>query len=187
MAKSSRSTMLVAIGAAVFVAGSALAFFAVRGGDDDADKAAVRATGTRPQASAPGAVTPPGSSTAAVAFTIPEGKQAMAVQVPFVQGGGGYAKAGDKVNVYGVYKNHPANAQMKAPAAKLVLSKVEVLAVSSPTPGAGTGNATYLLALDAPDAEQVVYLQSHESVYLTLARDDQGPLTTPGITSANAA
>lgn len=178
-----RSTMLVAIGAAVFIAGTGLAFIAMRDSGDDA--AAVKTETTQPT---PGAVAIPGAAPAApVAFTIPEGKQAVAVQVPYVQGLAGYAKSGDRVNIYGVFKNAPANAQIKQPAAKLVLSKVEVLSVSSPTPGAGTGTATYLLALDAADAEQVVYLQSHESVYLTLARSDQPTLSTPGRTPANVA
>ena len=38
---------------------------------------------------------------APTSFTIPEGKQAVAVQMPFVAGLAGYAKAGDIVNVYG--------------------------------------------------------------------------------------
>lgn len=182
----SRSTMLVAIGAAVFVAGSALAFIAVRGGDDPEVTADA---GDRPAAQpSPGAVTAPGAGAAApVSFTIPEGMQAVAVQVPFVQGVAGFAKAGDRVNVYGVFKNKPANDRLEHPAAKLALPNVEVLTVSSPAPGTGTGNATYLLALSGADAEQVIYLQSHEGIYLTLAREDQGPLSTSGRSPANAA
>ncbi len=182
-----RSTMLVTIGAAVFIAGAGLAFFVVRDGDDDSEKAAAVET-SKPAPPAAGAVTAPGAAPATpVAFTIPEGMQAVAVQVPFVQGIAGYAKAADKVNVYGVFKNNGGNTQLKQPAAKLVLDKVEVLSVTAPSPGAGAGNATYLLALSAEDAEQVVYLQSHESVYLTLARTDQPLLSTPGRTPANAA
>ncbi|HVE94681.1 MAG TPA: RcpC/CpaB family pilus assembly protein [Acidimicrobiales bacterium] len=181
----SRSTLLVAVGAGVFLVGTGLAFVATRdtGPKETNVSAAVTTTTT-----APGFVAPRAESQAA-GFTIPPGHQAMAVQVPFAQGVAGYAKAGDKVNVYGAFKNAPANATLPNPAAKLVLANVEVLAVDSAAPGSGaTGAAaTYLLAVDAIQAEALVYLQSFESAYLTLAREDQGILTTPGRTPKNAA
>jgi hypothetical protein len=43
------------------------------------------------------------------------------------------------------------------------------------------------LAVDAAQAESLVYLQSFESSYLTLAREDQPGLSTPGRTPKNAA
>lgn len=182
----SRSTLLVAVGAGVFLVGTGLAFVATRdsGSPAQTNVAAAATTTTAPGYVAPRAETP------RAGFTIPPGFQAMAVQVPFVQGVAGYAKAGDHVNVYGAFKNFPANTALPNPAAKLVLADVEVLAVDTAAPAAGeapVAAATYLLAVDGTQAEALVYLQSFESAYLTLARDDQPSLSTPGRTPKNAA
>lgn len=182
----SRSTLLMAVGVGVFVVGTGLAFVATSADNDDSSTN-VRAAATTTTA-APGYVAPP-TATPTAGFTIPPGRQAIAVQVPFEKGIAGYAKAGDHVNVYGAFKNGPANATLPNPAAKLVLANVQVLAVDAAAPngGAATGtNATYLLAVDASQAEQLIYLQSFESTYLTLARDDQPVLNTSGRTPKNA-
>jgi len=171
-----RSTFLVIVGVGVFVVGTALAAFATRDGSES-PRAAVSASTTTP----PGLVVPPAG---APSFVIPAGKQAVTIAVPFVNGVGNFTKAGNHVNVFGVFKNFPANATLPNPAAKLVLSDVEVLAV---TPGVSGGNSTYLLAVDANQAEEIVYLQSFEASYLTLARDGQGQLSTAGRTPKNAA
>ncbi len=132
-------------------------------------------------------VTQPAGTVAAAtgvpAFVIPPGHQAIAMAVPFVNGLAGYAKAGDHVNVYGAFKNAPANDKLDRTAAKLVMSDIEVLWVSNADPA----TTTYMLSVDASQAEQIVYLQSFEASYLTLARDGQGQLTTVGRNPRNAA
>ena len=171
-----RSTVLVVVGASVFIVFTAIAALATRG-SGGSPHAATASTTTTP----PGLVVP---ATGAASFVLPAGKQAVTIAVPFVNGVANFTKAGNHVNVYGVFKNFPANATLPNPAAKLVLSDVEVLAV---TPGADGGNSTYLLSVDASQAEELVYLQSFEASYLTLARDGQGQLTTAGRTPKNAA
>lgn len=109
----------------------------------------------------------------AASITIPEGKQGVAVQLPFVAGGAGYIAAGDRVNVYG-------NATKDAPGGavtKLVLANVQVLDVSSEVAPRVAGSAdrptgtavTYLLALDPNEAEQVIFLAANEQVWMALA------------------
>lgn len=177
-----RSTILVLVGAGVFVLGTGLAAMATRGGGDSpASVAAAQVTTTT--AAPAGTVAAP-TPAAATGFVIPPGHQAVALDVPYVNGIAGYARAADHVNVFGVFKNNAANASLPNPAAKLVLSDIEVLAVTNPAPGA-TGNSTYVLSVDAAQAEQIIYLASFESTYLTLARDHQGQLSTIGRTPKN--
>jgi hypothetical protein len=70
--------------------------------------------------------------------------------------------------------------------AKLILANVEVLAVNGPGPGSGTGNTTYLLALDADQAEQAIFFSKFESLWMTLVPQDQPKSTTPGRAYPNA-
>ena len=170
-----RSTILIAIGAAVFVVGAGLAFLAVRSNDGDSSPRVQTAAAAAPQA---GDVTAPGA--AVPSFEIPKGKQALAVQVDYVRGVAGYVKAGDKVNVFGTVKpGSPPPKGLTNPVAKLLLPDVQVLSVSAPGVATG-GPTTFVLALNPTDAEQVVYFQTFEGLYLSLARSDQGAVTTPG-------
>ena len=94
-----RSSILIAIGAAVFVVGAGLAFLAVRSsGGEKAPQVQAAATteSTQPGQVAATPTTP--------SFEIPTGKQAVAVSVDYVRGVAGYVKAGDKVNLYGTLK-----------------------------------------------------------------------------------
>ena len=164
-----RSTILVAVGAGVFVVGTGLAALATRdtGSTNHASKSDTPVTAAAPAGSV-------GTTTGgATGFVIPVDHQAMAVQVPFVQGLAGYAKAGDLVNVYGDFKALPGATQADDAGAKLILQKVKVLAV---TPGVDGGNATYILSVSTSDAEAIQYLASFQKAWLTLARDDQGVL-----------
>lgn len=171
--------MLIAIGVAVFVVGAGLAFLAVRSGNGDSNpKVQTAATVPAPKVgdvTAPGAVAP--------TFEIPIGKQAVAVQVPYIQGVAGLVKAGDKVNLFGTVK--PGSAVPKGmaavPLAKLILSDVQVLSATPPVAGAPT---TFVLALNASDAEQIIYFQSFEGLYMSLARSDQGIISAPAHTAA---
>jgi Flp pilus assembly protein CpaB len=166
-----RSTILVAVGAGVFVVGTGLAALATR--DTGGTNTHNARSDTPVTAVAAGAGAVKSTASGATNFVIPPDHQAMAVSVPFVQGLAGYAKAGDVVNVYGEYRSLPANAAPEDPVAKLVLQKVQVLSVS---PGADGGNATYILSVSTSDAEAVMYLSTFQKVWLTLARDDQGVL-----------
>jgi Flp pilus assembly protein CpaB len=126
---------------------------------------------------------------------IPDGKQGVAVQLDFVPGVGGYVGAGDRVNMYSVVRNgapdpeNPADAPCN-PRAHLFLSNVEVLdvstevaprrAVSDQDQERATGSPiTYLLALDPVEAERVIFMTSHENLYLALAGKDVPPASTP--------
>ncbi len=53
-------------------------------------------------------------------------------------------------------------------------------AVSDQEQERATGSAiTYLLALDPVEAERVIFMTSHESIYLALAGNDVPPASTP--------
>ena len=176
-----RSTMLIAIGLAVFVVGSALAFLALRGDDDDGGNVAASNT----QAAAPATATAAQPAQVPV-IKIPDGKEAVAIQMPGVPGVAGYVKAGDRVNVYGTFKTSQVPGAPKPPAAKLVLKNVEVLNVTAPAAGVEGGNATYLLALSADDAERVIYMASFESMWMSLVKDGAPAVgNTPGRTATN--
>ena len=119
----------------------------------------------------------------AATIKIPQGKQGVAVQLPFVAGGAGYIAAGDHVNVYGNLVKDPAGA-----VTKLVLGNVQVLDVSTEVAPRVTGNedrptgttVTYLLALDPNEAEQVIFLAANEQVWLALAGDNAALPPTSG-------
>ena len=172
-----RSTILVAVGAGVFVVGTGLAALATR--DSGGGTVNAKASST-PTTVAAGAVSP--ASGVGPGFTIPGDHQAMAVSMPYVEGLAGYAKPGDLVSVYGAYKTIPINASPEDPIAKLVLQKVKVLAV---TPGADGSNATYILSVNTSEAEAIAYLSTFQKVWLTLARDDQGVQLPKGFSDNN--
>ena len=178
-----RSTALIGVGAAVFVVGAALAFLLVR--DDGSDDRKITAAAPAQQAAA----AQPAASTAAAAVKVPDGKEGVAVQVAAVPGLAGYAKVGDRVNVYGTFKDRQPNSAAKgAPVAKLILADAEVLAVTGPAPGAEVGNTTYLLAVNPGAAEQVIYLASFEGIWLSLTPEGTPAITgTPGRNALNVA
>jgi hypothetical protein len=175
----SRSTKLIALGVAMFVFAGALAVLATRGGDDKPSKAAT-------SSDAPSVtIRQAAESTAAPAVTavkIPTGKEALELNMPAVQGLAGYTKTGDRVNVYGTFKDKQPNAAVKGPPlAKLVLSNVEVL--SAVNNGA---NVTYVLAVNPNEAEQLIYLSSFEAIWMTLVRDGAPAVGgTPGHNVSN--
>ncbi|MGQ0520160.1 MAG: RcpC/CpaB family pilus assembly protein [Actinomycetota bacterium] len=179
-----RSTALIAVGAAVFVVGAALTFLIVR---DDGDDSKVTASGSTAQPSAQPAT---GAQPAAAPATVkvPADKEAVAVQVPTIAGLAGYAKVGDRVNVYGTFKDRQPNSSARGiPIAKLVLADASVLAVTAPAPGAEGGTATYLLAVNPGDAEKVIYLASFEGIWLSITAEGAPAVPgTPGRSAGNA-
>ena len=182
-----RSTMLIAIGVAVFVLGTGMAFLVVHG-----DKKNNKASATSASASSPAPVAAEHPALAAATanapapVNIPDGMEAVAVQVPFVPGVAGYVHAGDTVNVFAVVKNGQSGTPLRPPMARLILTNVKVISETGPAAGADAGNATYLLALTSSQAEQVIYFTSFESLYLDLTRKGAPPAVTTGRTPTNA-
>jgi len=177
----SRSTALIAIGAAVFVVGAALTFLVVR--DDGGSKV----TASAPAASSAAAGAQAAAAAIPAPVKVPSGKEAVAIQLPTVPGLAGYARVDDIVNVYGTFKDHQPSAAVKGPPlAKLVLSGARVLAVTAPPAGAEAGNTTYLLAVNPGDAEKVVYLASYEGIWMSLSAEGAPNIgATPGANAQN--
>jgi len=136
---------------------------------------------------------------------IPDGKEGVAVDVPFVAGGAGYVAPGDLINVYQVIPGPVSDAtqpggqtglQYSTPRTQLLLTNVRVLDVTvqvSPSntssqstasrtgivsrPNSNTDRLTVLLALDAVDAEKVIFGSSSTNLnlYLTRVGDNTAP------------
>ena len=114
-------------------------------------------------------------------YEIPEGFDAVAVQLDFISGVAGYVNPGDRINIYGEIAGR----------AELVLTNVEVLDVNlSIPPRRGTASAdgattsperasasvvTYLVALRPDDVEKAVYLSEFAGMYASLVRDEAPP------------
>ena len=178
MAVRNRATVLIAVGLTMFFVAGALAFASLR--DNDGEKNVTNAN----SADEPPVVTVQQAAestptTAVPQLKIPNGKEAVEVQLSATNGIAPYARVGDRVNVYGVLKAPADRAPKPAPATKLVISNVELLAVNN-----GTGaNTVVVLAVSAAEAEQVIHLASFEAIYLTLLRDGAPPVnpaSTPG-------
>lgn len=177
----SKSNNILFVGVAVFAVGAALAFFGLRSGN----KAVATPQSAPIAAATPDAevrtiqVGPAAPATAPATFTVPKGKQAVAIEMPSVPGLAGYARAGDTVNIYATIRNDQPNTRINEPLTKLVLAGVKVLDVRAPAVGQA-GNATYLLALDVNEAERVIFFAKFESVWLALTDKDQKPVTSTG-------
>ena len=180
-----RSTQMLMLGLAILAIGAAFVFLSIKGSGHGSGRAAASTTTTTVQAGT--VVVSPSAPSAPTSFTIPDGTQAVAVQVPYIAGLAGYAKAGDFVNVYGNIDEKGAGATPAPPATKLILSNIQVLAVTGPGPGADAGNATYLLALNADQAEQAIFFAKFQSLWLSLVPKGQPkPAPTAGHTYKNA-
>lgn len=135
-------------------------------------------------------------------FSVPEGFEAVALQLDFVDGGAGYVSQGDRINLYGVFTTPVGEAPV--PRAELLLTNVEVLDVdltipprrgsasqatdptTSPTPRASAQAVTYLLAMRADDAEKVIYTTEFAKLYASLTAPDAPPAgPTPGRDGGN--
>ena len=135
---------------------------------------------------------------------IPEGMEALAVQVDFVAGAAGYVGAGDRVNLWAVMEkaaamdagNQPTGPGFATPRTELLLSNVQVLDVSSevaPRRANDDPNAprpageplTYLLAVDTTAASRAIFATSFHQLYLTLVREDAQPASVPGVEHPN--
>jgi len=175
-----RSNNILIIGVAVFAVGALLAFFGLKSQSKPVAKpqSAPIAAAT-PAGEVRTVVTNPAAVTGATSFTLPKGKQAVAIQLPAVAGLAGYAHPGDTVNLYATIRNDQPNGKLKDPLVKLVLAGVKVLDVRAPAVGTD-GSATYLLALDVNEAEHVIFFTKYESLWLALTTPDQKPVTSVG-------
>ncbi|MEJ7765610.1 MAG: RcpC/CpaB family pilus assembly protein [Acidimicrobiales bacterium] len=152
------------------------------------------------------------------AIKVPDGKQAIAMTIPFTNAGGGYVGPGDHVNLYALVGKLNGNVaplcagglcpgvDPKAPQAssQMVLANVQVLDVSQEVAPATVTNAqpaaeaqvargvgasptlTYLMALDASQAEKAIFFSRYGEVYLTLVPKGQPDSTTGGRDQTNA-
>ena len=142
------------------------------------------------------------------AIKVPDGKQAVAVKIPFTNAGGGYVGPGDRINLYAMVGKQNGNVVplcgeglcppgAATAASQLVLSNIEVLDVSQevapatvtsvqPTPGQVARTAetqssvTYLMAVDASQAEKTIFFSRFGEMYLTLVPKGQPDATTGG-------
>lgn len=131
---------------------------------------------------------------------IPDGKQAVAVQVDFIPGVAGQVGPGDLVNLYANVANS-AVPEQPVPFTKLLLANVEVLKVSevplpapttpttlsplaAPVANAGTP-LVFLVAVDQPQAEKLIFSATNQRLYASLVPKGQAPAATPGANSAN--
>jgi Flp pilus assembly protein CpaB len=123
---------------------------------------------------------------------IPEGKTALAVQLNWVQGVGGFVGSGDRIDIYGVVKEGPA-APPGAPFAKLVMQNTEVLnvningqSVPAGQPISGDTEPIFLLAVTPQEAEHLVFLTSFQDLYFSLVSKDAPAVgATPGTDAAD--
>jgi Flp pilus assembly protein CpaB len=136
---------------------------------------------------------------------VPAGKEAIAVDVPFVAGGAGYLAPGDLVNVYQVIPGPVQNVTggtaelpYSTPRTQLLLTNVKVIDVQQQVaalggatpatnqtgivsrPNSTADHLTVLLALDAIDAEKVIFGSSTTNINLYLTRvGDQAAAAGP--------
>ncbi len=178
-----RSTQMLLLGLAVFIIGAGVVLVSLGGSKGGSSATPASTTSTTVQAGT--VVIPAAAAPAPTTFTIPEGKQAVALQMPYVAGLAGYTKAGDTVNIYATVEKGQTG-DVPPPTARLVLPSVDVLAVTSPAPGAEAGNAVYLLALDAAQAEQAIFFSRFESLWMTLVPKGQPKAQTTGRSYKNA-
>lgn len=132
---------------------------------------------------------------AAGGIVIPEGFEAVAIDIPAIPGAAGYASPGARVNVYGVlpagFSDSSGAVSFATPRVELVLTNVEVLDVNTVIPAlrgqdeaaerAAAPQLTYLFALDPEDVERSIVLRQFAEIWLTILRQDAGDTPdTPG-------
>jgi Flp pilus assembly protein CpaB len=173
-----RSTTIFVIGALTLVLGAATTLMALRGNNAAADTGKAK-VGTV-------AAPVPGQPTG---FTIPQGKQAMAVALDAVAGTAGTASKGSHIDVYAAVTLKPGKAgDPETHAARLLIQDVEVLAVNSGTSLPGdkattpTSTTTYVLAVTPTQAEKIVFHASFSKLWFSVLPAGAKPVpATPGV------
>lgn len=141
-------------------------------------------------------------------FEIPEGHEAISVQVGLVPGVAGYVGAGDRVSMIAHLElpqeededavdedGEPIPPSINDFLAQYLLQDVEVLAVgprpaSQPAEGDGEpaaeeeagGSVLLTVALEPEDAEKLVFAINNANLHFTLLPEDAEPADTPGRT-----
>ena len=130
---------------------------------------------------------------------VPDGTEAVAVDVPFTAGGAGYVAPGDRVDVMALLDDGGAVPGASGSATVTVLQDVVVLDVSTEVAprvasrSAGSGAATsttvataspsqltYLLAVPTADVERLVQATGFHRLYVSLPADGAAT-TAPGV------
>jgi Flp pilus assembly protein CpaB len=183
-----RSTTIFLIGLLTLVLGAATTFAAVRG-----PKRAAADTGAKSRNSTRAQVAPGQPAN----FTIPEGKQALAVALDTVAGTAGTAVKGSHVDVFAAVTVKPAKTgDPETHATRMVLQDVEVLTVDNGTTLPGTNNAvdkagpnattTFVLAVTPAQAESIVYHASFSKLWFSVLPANAKPVApTAGIDTAH--
>lgn len=127
---------------------------------------------------------------------IPDGKQAVAVQVEYIPGVAGQVGPGDLVNLYtNVASGAPT------PFTRLLIANVEILKVSEAPVAAPTTPTTlsplaapvvssgtplvFLVAVDQAQAEKLIFATTNQRLYASLVPKGQQPADTPGADITN--
>ncbi len=183
-----RSTRLLLIGAVVFAVGVAATLFTLQSGDPAATAQEQAEPDPAPTATA---TTPPTEGTVATGgdsglpdrLDVPEGTEAVAVNVSYPQGVAALPGPGDHVNVYGVFTNGApgGEGQEALPMTRRVLTQVRVLARTGANVESA-GSPTYVLALTGQQTERMVLLSSAEQVWMSLV---DGDADLPGTSGAS--
>jgi pilus assembly protein CpaB len=133
---------------------------------------------------------------AAVAFEIPDGFEALAVEVGIPPGVAGYIRAGDRVSLIatvaapGATVTDPDGTVTEEQGelrSQYLLQGIEVLAVGQRRTETGEdaapgGSVLMTVALEPEDAERLVFAIENASLYFTLLPEDAEPQETPGRT-----
>ena len=188
MAARNKSTPIIALGAAVFVVGAALLFLLLRNDNSSKPRPLAKsgaAAATTTTAATGGVTFSAAPPTTAIQFKIPDGQQALSVQMDYFGGGGGFVRAGDTVDVYAIINKDCKDPKTFPLAVKLVEPNIKVLEVIG-QPAGQTGQATnFLLSVTPQQAEQLIFLKSGFSLYFTLSTPNQPAPATTGITCTN--
>jgi hypothetical protein len=198
-----KSTTLIALGVAVFVIGGVALFLVVRHNDNKKPKSPAAAAST---SSGSGTTLAPGTQTFSqtttpttiIQFKIPSGENAVAVQMSYFPGGGGYVLPNANVNVYAVEKLPPNTSTGAVAAAQagcaatnigavvLIQSNIKVLSVIGQPPAQSGSPTSFLLAVTPQVAAQLIYHQTFDSLYFTLTSQGQSPSAPLAVTCTNA-
>ena len=135
----------------------------------------------------------------ATGLEIPEGHEAVSVQVGIPPGVAGFIQSGDQVSLIATLAGPGSEAedddadQADETRSQYLLQNIDVLAVGQRVAGAeegddiqeGTGQVLMTVALEPEDAERLVFAIENASLYFTLLPDDAEPADTPGRTFDN--
>lgn len=172
-----RSTTIIVIGLLTLVLGAATTFAALKG-----PKKASAATKVTTAAPAPGQ--PAG-------FTIPKGKQALAVALDSVAGTAGTASKGSRINVFASSAEKEKTETLETKNTRMITQDVEVLAINGQgallnDDKAPTTTTTFILAVTAEQAEKIVFHATFSKLYFTVLPTGAKPIPpTAGVTTAN--